>query len=558
MVDGDQIVAALLAYVDSRVERVHLVVLGGSAGEAAGAYSDLDIFLFCDDNGLDRTIDDLCEWMLRTQGSTSVKHGPFLRDEFGIGYRFLVSGRIRVELYFITSAIWIAVPSQGKGTIAYQRTSPQAEEWKDRLRRCREEFPPSFIEEQTLVWVTKIQKYLRRKDRLAACWHALKFHQALLALERTLDGNDRLEPYHSFRTPTNRLEREHARIETDMIQLILEAPEVALPQLLDKARDTFSKVAGSAAALARLQRRDGDGSAQPASIPAPTLEGEVTSDIDAQAGIGGMEKLESVENVNRRHWNEITRLNVSSGFYDVECLTDGRSSLTTPELEELDSLDDLEGLHLQCGIGIDTLSLARLGANVVGVDFSTESIQVARGFAATLGLPVRFEVADVLVPDCLHGESFDFIYTSHGVLRWLSNLEPWASNIFRLLKPSGFFYMFEIHPLVFRLQELRDGRAVLGGDYFYERAVVKDSAHTHAVTLPDGITTKLVHTDWSVSSIIGALLRAGLILEFFHEHQGASYSRKGVLSRCPDGLWHSPSGPTPIPLSFSIRAVRPV
>ncbi|WP_157269872.1 methyltransferase domain-containing protein [Azohydromonas aeria] len=507
----------LLAHIEDHVPQVHMVVLGGSAGQGeADEFSDLDVFLFCEDDGLDRTVNGLCAWMLHALGEGTVRHGPFLRDEFGLGHRFVRAGRIEAELYLVTQALWVPAPAQGKGRVVYARATPEAAAWERRRASCRETsfcnvaFPRRFIDEQMLIWAAKVEKYLKREDRLAASWHALKFHQALVALEGSLASGDPFEPDYPFR-------HAHGNVghhEVAMMHSIVDAPEEAMPRLLARARTTFDAIP--------LQKRDCE-----------------------------------VEAINRRHWDELAHANMASGFYDVASVADGRNSLTAIEMQELPALHGLCGAHLQCGNGIDTLSLARLGAGMVGVDFSPETIAIARSLAARAALSVRYDVCSVLSDDCLAGQLFDFVYSSHGVLRWLPDLVPWARTVARLLRPGGFFYLFEIHPLVFRLQALNEGVATLQGDYFAERAVIKQSSHTHAATLNDGATTTLAHTDWTLASIVNALLHAGLRLEFVHEHAATSYSRKGVLPRRQRGLWHPASGPTPMPLSFSLKAVQP-
>ncbi len=69
-----------------------------------------------------------------------------------------------------------------------------------------------------------------------------------------------------------------------------------------------------------------------------------------------------------------------------------REVKSVPDLD-LSLLGDIRGksiLHLQCHFGMDTLSLSKLGANVVGVDFSEEAIQTAKALNEELGLNAQF------------------------------------------------------------------------------------------------------------------------------------------------------------------------
>ncbi len=89
-------------------------------------------------------------------------------------------------------------------------------------------------------------------------------------------------------------------------------------------------------------------------------------------------------------WNEWTEIHETSAFYDLEGFRAGKSSLHSIELDELGDVAGKRLLHLQCHFGLDTLSWARLGATVTGVDFSERAIALARSLAAELALPATF------------------------------------------------------------------------------------------------------------------------------------------------------------------------
>ena len=120
---------------------------------------------------------------------------------------------------------------------------------------------------------------------------------------------------------------------------------------------------------------------------------------------------------NRDLWNELTPIHAQSEFYDMEGFKNGRSSMLYPiELEEMGDVSGKSLLHLQCHFGMDTLSWARLGAVVTGVDFSDKSIELARSLSEELGIEADFVCCDIYdLPENLKGE-FDIVYTSGGVL----------------------------------------------------------------------------------------------------------------------------------------------
>jgi SAM-dependent methyltransferase len=119
-------------------------------------------------------------------------------------------------------------------------------------------------------------------------------------------------------------------------------------------------------------------------------------------------------------------------------------------VEEVGDVRGKRLLHLQCHFGLDTLSWARRGARVTGVDFSVEAISAARQLAREVGLELEseFVCSDLyaLRSALERAGGFDVVYTSYGVLNWLPELESWARLIADYLKPGGVFHIVEVHP----------------------------------------------------------------------------------------------------------------
>src|SRR5262247_3040983 len=101
---------------------------------------------------------------------------------------------------------------------------------------------------------------------------------------------------------------------------------------------------------------------------------------------------------NRRLWNEWARINQASEMYDMAGFRAGQTSLKHIELEEVGDVAGKSLLHLQCHFGQDTLSWARLGAKVTGIDLSPEAIARARALAGELSIDARFVCGNVLEP----------------------------------------------------------------------------------------------------------------------------------------------------------------
>jgi SAM-dependent methyltransferase len=271
---------------------------------------------------------------------------------------------------------------------------------------------------------------------------------------------------------------------------------------------------------------------------------------------------------NLRLWNAWTGIHEVSAFYDVDGFKAGASSLMPLELEELGPYvgEGTTLLHLQCHFGLDTLSWARRGARVVGLDFSDEAVALARRLAAETGLDERaeFVCADVYDADRHLGErQFDVVFVSWGAIEWLPDLGPWATIVARHLRPGGSFYMAEIHPFACSLDEVPGKHDVQVGYSLLpapDRPVVEPVQGSYADR--DADTEGLVSYGWehSFSEILGALTAAGLRLEHLHEFPMSPAPFWDWMVR--DGRWwwlpaEDGGVRRDLPFSYSLRATRP-
>ncbi len=156
---------------------------------------------------------------------------------------------------------------------------------------------------------------------------------------------------------------------------------------------------------------------------------------------------------NRALWDEWAEINARSAFYDLEEFKRGGVRIRDYEIEEVGPVRGKTLLHLQCHFGIDSLSWARLGAKVTGVDFSERAIELATGVAAELGIDASFIRSNLYdLPQHVDGE-FDIVYTSRGVLCWLPRVRPWADVVARFVGPGGSFYVTEAHPILWAYED---------------------------------------------------------------------------------------------------------
>jgi SAM-dependent methyltransferase len=266
--------------------------------------------------------------------------------------------------------------------------------------------------------------------------------------------------------------------------------------------------------------------------------------------------------VNQVLWDAWTPINAESEFYDVSSFRTGERAirLSDYEREEIGPVDGKSLLHLQCHIGLDTLSWARLGAKVTGADFSEKSIEQARALSAEVDIPAEFVVSDIYdLPDNLKGE-FDVVYTSRGVLGWLPDVERWARVAAHFVKPGGIFYITEIHPvlLVMKDTDVKPGETRLHYPYWtHEKPLVFETYGSYANR--EAYAEPLPEHAWdhSLGEIVTALIAAGLQIEFLHEFDFVDWGMD-MLVEGEDGRWRlPPDAGGELPLMFSIRATRP-
>src|SRR5271154_4600307 len=145
-------------------------------------------------------------------------------------------------------------------------------------------------------------------------------------------------------------------------------------------------------------------------------------------------------------WNQMAGIHAASRGYRLAEFKAGENVLKPIELREVGDVRGKSLLHLQCHFGLDTMSWARLGAEVTGLDFSDEAIKLARSLSDELRIPARFICADIYDTASVIDDTFDVVFTSYGAITWLPDLRRWAQIIAHTLKPGGFFYIADLHP----------------------------------------------------------------------------------------------------------------
>ena len=226
----------------------------------------------------------------------------------------------------------------------------------------------------------------------------------------------------------------------------------------------------------------------------------------------------------------------------------------------LGDIAGLRGVHLQCHIGTDTISLARLGARMTGLDFSEPALVEARRLATEAGADVEFVRAELYEAlDVLEPGSFDLVFTGIGALCWLPDIRRWAAVVRGLLRPGGRLFLREGHPVLWALADAReDGLLALEYPYF-ERAqpTAFDDAGTYVHADLTFASSATVEWNHGLGEIVTALLDAGMQLTMLQEHDSVPWEAfEGQMEQTADDEWRLIDRPWRLPHSYTLQAVR--
>jgi SAM-dependent methyltransferase len=265
---------------------------------------------------------------------------------------------------------------------------------------------------------------------------------------------------------------------------------------------------------------------------------------------------------NRANWDDRVAIHWQPDGYDAAGFIADPKRLSGVVQRDRGRLPDLEGLrlvHLQCHFGMDTLSLARLGAKVTGVDFSEAAITAARRLSDESGTSGRFVVADVYdAVEALGGERFDLVYSGRGALNWLPDVRRWAEVVAELLDPGGILYIREGHPVLWSLDWREDDDLlVIRFPYFKTPEPVPwDDEHTY---LGSGTVAHPRTYEWNhgIAEMLSAVTSAGLRIESYEEHRELEWQGLPHMALGDDGLYRLPDAQRDlVPLMYSLRATK--
>lgn len=241
--------------------------------------------------------------------------------------------------------------------------------------------------------------------------------------------------------------------------------------------------------------------------------------IAALSKYNNMENYKEYFDTNKVLWDKRTEAHITSDFYDMPAFVKGRNSLNKFELDLLGELKGKKILHLQCHFGQDSISLAKMGAEVTALDFSEESIAQARAIADKMGTSVNFVCCNVLEMDQYIEEKFDIVFASYGICGWLPELSKWGALIAERLAPKGRFILVDFHPVIWMFD---DNFEKISYSYFNQGAIEELDENTYTDS-SIAINKKSYWWNHSFSDIISALLNADLQLMQLKEFDHSPY-----------------------------------
>jgi len=265
---------------------------------------------------------------------------------------------------------------------------------------------------------------------------------------------------------------------------------------------------------------------------------------------------------NRRNWDARTPIHVSSAFYGI-AERHPTSWFAPFEWRDLGQLRGREIVHLQCHLGAETMAFALKGAHTTGLDFSGVAVREAQRIAREAALAIKYVHADVYdAAEALGAEGFDIVYTGKGALCYLPDLKAWAQTVASLLKPGGFLYLVEFHPLLNALGPVQkpglSDELVILHDYLGGRgAVERDSTHSYTDGPP--LAEDTLHYEWAhgVGEVVTAVVQAGLVVESLTETDLLPWRRWQMMTRVANDWWAMPESEPRFPVMYGLKANKP-
>ena len=264
--------------------------------------------------------------------------------------------------------------------------------------------------------------------------------------------------------------------------------------------------------------------------------------------------------LNRANWDERAVPHATSPRYEVENFIadpDHLSHIIRFDRPRLGDLSGLRGVHLQCHIGTDTLSLHRLGARMTGLDFSEPALIQARDLATRTGAQIEYVRSGVYEAlDVLPSGGFDLVFTGIGALCWLPDIRRWAQVVAGLLAPGGRLFLREGHPALWAIDETREDGLTLAYPYFeHVEPLIFDEPGTYVETTHVFTHTRTASWNHGLGEIVTALLDVGLRITMLVEHDSVPWlALPNQMDELANGEYRLRDRPERLPHSYTLQA----
>jgi ubiquinone/menaquinone biosynthesis C-methylase UbiE len=275
---------------------------------------------------------------------------------------------------------------------------------------------------------------------------------------------------------------------------------------------------------------------------------------------------------NHDHWEQLATFhgNGDDDYYDFDAIIAGGSRMGAPERAALERAVGPRGLegkrvaHVQSHLGLDSITMARSGAEVTAIDFSKTALTRLDELATKCGVNVATVEADSRRLPLELNECFDLAYATIGVLCWIDDLDAWMTSVQRILKPGGQLVLVECHPLLSMIDTVEP----LIIDFPYGGGAEFTFSGTGTYANRDAaVTWTTKQYPHSLGEIITACITAGLRVTYVEEHTECDYSMGKIPGPEADGYCRirlgsgsSMGDPTvpgePLPVLFTLLATN--
>jgi SAM-dependent methyltransferase len=264
--------------------------------------------------------------------------------------------------------------------------------------------------------------------------------------------------------------------------------------------------------------------------------------------------------VNLANWNSRVPHHVTGYQLDrFRTSPEYLSDVVRFDVPRLGQLVGLDVVHLQCHIGTDTLSLARLGASsVAGLDFSQPALDVAARLATDCGTDIRYVCSNLYdAATAFGGDRFDLVFTGIGALCWLPDVGRWAEVVASLLRPGGRLFIREGHPMLWSLSDPRDDELLVVEYPYFERPEGMTFVEESTYVAQDAPLSSPETRIWNhgLGQIMTAVTDAGLVITAFEEHPSVPWNPLGsAMVELANGEFELKDQPDRLAASYTLQA----